>query len=138
MGIEWEEPMQQEGAVVNFVKNNRYGFLLCTDGWWDWITEPEMEECLKKSNTAKEWMDSMLEIVLKNGTGNGMDNYSAITVIVKPSKRKTAAASSSSASSSKGKKSGNLVPILIGIICALVLLAGVLIFLLHQAKKKSV
>lgn len=138
IGSEWDKPMQEKSPAVPLTDDKQYAFLLCTDGWWDWITEPEMEECLKKSNTAKEWMDSMLEIVLKNGTGNGMDNYSAITVIVKPSKKKTAAASSSSASSSKGKKSGNLVPILIGIICALVLLAGVLIFLLHQAKKKSV
>ena len=42
-----------------------------------------MVKCLKKSKTAQEWIDLMEEIVLHNGTGNHMDNYSAIGVLYK-------------------------------------------------------
>ena len=82
MGIEWEDPQQEAGPVRDLREGQRHGFLLCTDGFWDWITEPEMAECLNKAKDAKEWISSMEEIVLKNGTGQGMDNYSAIGVII--------------------------------------------------------
>ncbi len=143
MGSEWDKPMQEKSQEVSLDDGNKYAFLLCTDGWWDWITEPEMADCLKKAKSAKEWMDLMLEIVLENGTGNGMDNYSAITVIIKPDKAKaksTTSASSSSGSSkktNKSKKSGNPVPIIIAIICALIVIGGAVFLITFLAKKKA-
>lgn len=55
--------------------------LMCTDGFWEWIDEREMKYCLWKSKSAEEWLISMEKIILKNGKGNQMDNYSAIAVI---------------------------------------------------------
>ncbi|WRK55404.1 hypothetical protein SD457_11760 [Coprobacillaceae bacterium CR2/5/TPMF4] len=62
---------------------NTEAVLLCTDGFWEWIEEKEMVKCLKKSKNAQEWIDLMEEIVLQNGTGNHMDNYSAIGILYK-------------------------------------------------------
>ena len=39
-----------------------------------------MEKCLKKAKTVQEWLDSMNEIVKKNGQGNNMDNFTAVAV----------------------------------------------------------
>lgn len=55
-------------------------FLLCTDGFWELIGEKEMEQTLRESRNAAQWLRSMEEIVLKNGRGVEMDNYSAICV----------------------------------------------------------
>ncbi len=81
LGTKWTEP---EPYVVKEGKFKKYeAVLLCTDGFWEWIEEKEMVKCLKKSKTAQEWIDLMEEIVLHNGTGNHMDNYSAIGVLYK-------------------------------------------------------
>ena len=56
-------------------------FLLCSDGFWEYITEKEMVKCLKKSSNANEWLNAMQKIVKANGVGQDMDNNSAIAVI---------------------------------------------------------
>ena len=56
-------------------------FLLCSDGFWEYIDEKQMCKLLHKSSDAEEWMREMKQVVLENGTGKNMDNYSAITVI---------------------------------------------------------
>ena len=78
MGIEWskpqyviEPPMRAEG---------RQAFLMCTDGYWEYIEDKQMEKCLKKAKTVEEWLDAMNEIVKTNGQGNNMDNYTAVAV----------------------------------------------------------
>lgn len=57
-------------------------FLLCTDGFWEWITEEEMEASLKSSQNSQEWLDNMLSITERNfGTSNrSRDNFSAFTI----------------------------------------------------------
>ena len=57
-------------------------FLLCSDGFWELITEKEMEKLLKKSHSPNEWMEQMRAIVEKRGLGTDMDNYSAIAVFL--------------------------------------------------------
>ena len=56
-------------------------FLLCSDGFWEWIEEKDMEKMLKKSSTASTWLNMMCDKVLENGINNNMDNFSAIAVI---------------------------------------------------------
>lgn len=58
-------------------------FLLCSDGFWELITEKQMKRCLRWSKTPKEWLDKMVRIVEKNGAGMEMDNYTAGAVFVK-------------------------------------------------------
>ncbi len=57
-------------------------FLLCSDGFWENITEKQMCRFLRKSKTADEWLRLMYEEVQKNGEGTDMDNNTAIAVIL--------------------------------------------------------
>lgn len=56
--------------------------LLCTDGFWELITEDDMMSTLQNSNSVQEWLDKMTKIVENNGMNRDMDNYSAIALIV--------------------------------------------------------
>lgn len=55
-------------------------FLLCTDGFWEWITEKEMAHCLRSATSAEDWLTRMEQIILSRGEGLQMDNLSAIGV----------------------------------------------------------
>lgn len=55
-------------------------FLLCSDGFWEYITESKMEQLLDGASGPDEWLDKMVTEVVKNGSQSRMDNYSAITV----------------------------------------------------------
>lgn len=57
-------------------------YLLCSDGFWEHITEKEMQKCLKKSKNTKDWIDRMVAIILRNGRGTNMDNFSCIGVML--------------------------------------------------------
>lgn len=54
--------------------------LLCSDGFWEWITERKMEKYIKKAETAQQAIDTMAAYVCKKGKGKNMDNYSAILI----------------------------------------------------------
>jgi serine/threonine protein phosphatase PrpC len=56
-------------------------FLLCTDGFWEYVTEDDIEETLQKSASPKEWLEKMLSVLHENETEKN-DNYSAIAVII--------------------------------------------------------
>lgn len=58
-------------------------FLLCSDGFWEYIDEAQMCAILQQSSDADEWLAGMQALVLKNGTGSNMDNYSAVAVMYK-------------------------------------------------------
>ncbi|MBQ2901641.1 MAG: serine/threonine-protein phosphatase [Agathobacter sp.] len=57
-------------------------FLLCSDGFWEYIYEDEMIKCLCKSNTPQEWFTQMLDIVKKR-VKKCYDNISAICVFIR-------------------------------------------------------
>jgi serine/threonine protein phosphatase PrpC len=56
-------------------------FLLCSDGFWEPVAEKEMLSALSADN-AKGWLGIMSSAAKRNG-GDNMDNYTAITVMVK-------------------------------------------------------
>lgn len=56
-------------------------FLLCTDGFWEYVHEREMECDLAKSENPREWRDRMLKRLLLK-TGNGGDNYTVLCGIL--------------------------------------------------------
>ena len=58
-------------------------FLLCSDGFWEYITEREMRGCLIRSGSAADWLNRMTKIVKRNGAGKSMDNFSAICIKIK-------------------------------------------------------
>ncbi|MBR3439749.1 MAG: serine/threonine-protein phosphatase [Clostridia bacterium] len=57
-------------------------FLLCSDGFWEYITEDRMEKLLRESRDAQDWVNRMCETVEENNRDKKADNYSAITVII--------------------------------------------------------
>ena len=81
MGTEWDAPKYQVVEGISLTK--RSSFLLCSDGFWELIDEKMMCKLLKKSATPEEWLKNIEKIVLENGRGSNMDNYSAIAVFVR-------------------------------------------------------
>lgn len=60
----------------------KQAFLLCSDGFWELILEKEMTKTLRKSKTVNDWMNAMVEIIVKRQSklnGNA-DNFTAIAV----------------------------------------------------------
>ncbi len=57
-------------------------FLLCSDGFWEYVLEDEMEIDLSKSETARDWVEYMLiRLLLRADVDN--DNYSVICGMIK-------------------------------------------------------
>jgi len=56
-------------------------FLLCSDGFWEYVFDEEMLIDLLKSETTREWIDYMLLRHIKR-TRPSYDNYSLIAVLV--------------------------------------------------------
>lgn len=61
--------------------NASTSFLLCTDGWWEYVTEDEMEKTLEKSANAEMWLKSMLEIREEKAPTDS-DNFTAAVVMI--------------------------------------------------------
>lgn len=57
-------------------------FLLCSDGFWEPVLEAEMEKALFSGN-AKDWLSIMAAAAKNNSRGRKMDNYTAVTVMLK-------------------------------------------------------
>jgi serine/threonine protein phosphatase PrpC len=54
-------------------------FLMCTDGWWEYVEEHAMEEMLQAAQTAEEWLNVMATRVQALAKENA-DNYTAVIV----------------------------------------------------------
>lgn len=80
MGIEWDEPQYEIAAPMRRMGGE--SFLLCTDGFWEWIQEKTMQHLLKKACSTQEWLALMEKAVVKQGSGKGMDNYTAVGVFL--------------------------------------------------------
>lgn len=61
--------------------------LLCTDGFWEWITESEMGTSLRDASSAADWLSAMDHIAKHNSSlsrdlRQPRDNYTAIAILV--------------------------------------------------------
>lgn len=54
-------------------------FMLCTDGFWEYVEESEMQQALAEVTSAEAWLQRMESQVVARG-GKGQDNYSALAV----------------------------------------------------------
>lgn len=54
-------------------------FLLCTDGFWEYVYENEMTQTLRTAKTPQAWLDSMAAI-LRTRTPSDNDNFTAAAV----------------------------------------------------------
>lgn len=70
--------LNEEGIVLQ----EGDAFLLCSDGFWEYIYEIEMAIDLQKAQTSKHWIDAMLQRHMRRAQANH-DNYSVIGVFVK-------------------------------------------------------
>ena len=86
MGTPWDKPKYELADPVPCRKE--MAFLLSSDGFWELVEDRDMVSCLKKAATPKEWLEAMEQIVLKNGVGKKMDNYTAIGVLLGDEKEK--------------------------------------------------
>ena len=57
-------------------------FLLCSDGFWEYVFEQEMEIDLSKSETPAQWLSFMAKRVLLRTENLNNDNFTAICVMV--------------------------------------------------------
>lgn len=64
------------------LEGNEHTFLLCTDGFWEYVYENEMEDFLKKAGSPKEWLEQM-QGLLRNRASREHDNFSAAAVFVR-------------------------------------------------------
>lgn len=58
-------------------------FLLCSDGFWEPVTEEQMCASLAESGSPRRWMSGMKKLVKQYNRGKDGDNYSAIAVMIK-------------------------------------------------------
>ncbi|MGN1197844.1 MAG: PP2C family protein-serine/threonine phosphatase [Acetatifactor sp.] len=63
------------------LRGKSHAFLLCTDGFWEYVYEHEMEEAFSNASTAEEWINNML-IYVRKRIKQENDNNTAIAVIV--------------------------------------------------------
>jgi serine/threonine protein phosphatase PrpC len=54
---------------------------MCTDGFWEYVTEAEMVVDLAKSNTTTEWLERMELRLIARVSGDN-DNYTALAVFI--------------------------------------------------------
>jgi len=79
MGIEWEGK-RFEIDQINQPYETGDAFFMCSDGFWDWILEKDMEKALKKFPNATECGEYLVKKAMKRGMGKNMDNFSLIIV----------------------------------------------------------
>lgn len=61
------------------VSQGNHAFLLCSDGFWEYVFEDEMEEALKASKNPIQWIEKMVAI-LNERVPNDNDNNTAVAV----------------------------------------------------------
>lgn len=54
-------------------------FFICSDGWWEYVEEHEMEALLDSATSLEGWLASMADLVVQRA-GEYSDNYTAIVV----------------------------------------------------------
>ena len=58
-------------------------FLLCSDGFWEPVTESDMERALCSADGAKAWLGTLSALAMQNTASGDADNLTAIAVTVK-------------------------------------------------------
>lgn len=65
--------------VINIKKGD--AFLLCSDGFWEYVHEDDIERTVAETSSPKVWLEKMLEVLHRNEHEKN-DNYSVIAVMV--------------------------------------------------------
>lgn len=62
------------------IQEGRDAFLLCTDGFWEYVYEEDMEQTLTQAENPKDWLRRM-EKILQTRVPKDNDNYTAAALI---------------------------------------------------------
>jgi serine/threonine protein phosphatase PrpC len=81
MGVEWSSPKFELSAERELTSKD--SFLLCSDGFWEYIEEKDMQRLLRRSESAEQWLEAMLKIAAKNARDEKRDNFSALAVFIR-------------------------------------------------------
>ena len=81
IGKEWSKD-EFTLSDIHDIKSGE-AILICSDGFWEYVLESEMEETLRSSPTVEEWLKQMERIIVNRGHDYDMDNYSAVAVMIK-------------------------------------------------------
>ena len=68
-----------ELSPTTMLTGGQDAFLLCTDGFWEYVYEAEMEDTLRQAKTPQEWLDRMMKIQ-QSRVPEDNDNYTAAVV----------------------------------------------------------
>lgn len=68
-------------SKLTVITEKKEAFLLCTDGFWEYVYEEEMEETLRKAKTPEQWIEKM-RAILEKRVPKGNDNYTAAAVFL--------------------------------------------------------
>lgn len=78
LGCEGEEAKVHEPVTL---ESGKHAFLLCTDGFWEHLSDEEISEVLKESESAKMWILNLQER-MKGRCNSNRDNHTAEAVIL--------------------------------------------------------
>jgi len=60
----------------------QHAFLLCTDGFWEYVLEEEMEQFLRTAESPQDWLRAMHDLLMGR-INKGSDNHSAAVMWMK-------------------------------------------------------
>ena len=63
------------------LQSGRDAFLMCTDGFWEYVTEEDMENTFKDSDDGDGWLEKMIAIREAKAPQNS-DNYTAAVIVI--------------------------------------------------------
>ena len=75
-----DKPLRPELPAAPFAIQPGDAFLLCSDGFWEGVTEGEMEVTLAKAVNAADWLERMA-LCLRRLAKPGQDNYTALAIL---------------------------------------------------------
>ena len=72
------DPMSVAEVIEPIAVHKGDAVLICTDGFWEKVTERQVERTLRRSKSSSEWLRRMIRIIKKHTPS---DNYCAVTII---------------------------------------------------------
>jgi serine/threonine protein phosphatase PrpC len=76
-----DENIKAEISAPLSFNSGFHAFLLCTDGFWEYVLEQEMEYDLADNETPYDWLQAMMQKISQRAPEDS-DNYSAAAVFV--------------------------------------------------------